>query len=155
MQAIKDVKSGRKEDYQWAVRSIPGVKVSRSRKLSKVHIESDEEWCPHCHKKLQFYDVINPPPKFCYCLWCGGAIERLKGNKNGYFDYKLLEGRDQGDNDYPERPTTRQHFFAKAISQTLKIPLPEPRSKENYNKFIRDNQNEYYRAIRDKKSGDK
>ena len=150
LEAIKEVKTGRKEDITFAVRSIPGVKVNRSRKLAKVHIERDEEYCPHCHKKLRFYDVVNPPPKFCYCMWCGGAIERLKGNKNAFFDYSLMEGR-RVEDDYPFRPTEGQHRFAKAISQKLHIPLPEPRTTQNYWKFIKEHQSDYYRAVRAKK----
>lgn len=149
MDAINDVHTGRKEDYQWAVRSVPGVKLKRSRYLAKVAIRPDgEEVCPHCHKKLQFYNILNPPPKFCYCLWCGSAIERERGNRNGYFDYSILEGREQGGDDYEERPSPRQYAFCKAISRMLDIPMPESRTKDAYNKFIKAHQTDYYQRVR-------
>ena len=150
--AIKGWKTGRKEDLNLSIRAIKTIKVRRSRKLAPVHIESEEEWCPHCRKALKFYDIVNNSPRYCYCMWCGGAIDRLKGNKNGYFDYQLLEGRQPVEDIYPDRPTNGQIKFAQAISQELGIPLPKDPTTNNYWHFINEHQKEYYKSSRDKKS---
>lgn len=147
LEVIKEWKSGRKEDLTMAVVSIPNVKVKRSKKIGMVHETRGEEWCPHCQKKLRFYDVVNPPPKYCYCMWCGGALERKKGNKNPMFDYNLIKDRPPVENAYDIMPTEGQIRFARAISHLLGIPLPNPRNSKNYWKFIHENQNEYYKAV--------
>ena len=50
LEVIREWKTGRKEDLEMAIKSIKVVPVARSRKLGLIHIESDEEWCPHCYK---------------------------------------------------------------------------------------------------------
>lgn len=144
LQVIREWKTGRKEDLEMAVKSIKVVPVARSRKLGLIHIESDEEWCPHCYKKLPFYDAVNQSPKYCYCLWCGGAIKRLKGNRNGRFDYRLLKDEPEFDDAWLKRPSIKQIQFAMAIRKRTKIPLPEECTAETYGKYIRDNKSAYY-----------
>lgn len=151
LEAIKEVKTGRKEDIMYAVRAIPHVKLKRSRKLSLMHEEQGEEWCPHCRKKLAFYVMVPSPPKYCYCMYCGGAIKRRLGNKNGLFDYSILkaEGEDPiTENELSIMPSIPQINFARAISNLLKIPLPEERSKGTYSAFIAAHQADYYRIRR-------
>ena len=147
--AITDWKTGRKEDLRLSIKALPAVRINRSKKLAKVHIERDEEWCPHCQKMLRFYDIVNNSPKYCYCMWCGGAIERRKGNKNGFFDYNLIKDRPPVEDVYPDRPTIGQIKFARSISRELGIPLPEA-TVNNYWHFINQHQKDYYASIRSK-----
>lgn len=150
---IRGWKTGRKEDLEHAIIAIPATKVKRSKKLAMVSIDdSGEEWCPHCAKKLRFYDTLNQPPKYCYCMWCGGALERKKGNKNSVFDYDLIKGRPPVENIYEKMPTLPQVKFATAIARTLHIPMPKERTANTYSKFIKEHQTEYYHVINDRKA---
>lgn len=136
-----------KKDMYDAIRAIPNTQVNRSMKIAKMHMERNEEWCPHCKKKLPFYELVNPPPKHCYCMYCGGAIERAKGNRNPYFDKSLLHGK-VVENEMIQRPTGKQFKFATTISEKLGIPLPEVRSVQSYDEFIKKNQKAFYDILR-------
>ena len=149
--AIKEWKTKQKGDLVMSIKAIPAVSVARSRRLSMVIVERGEEFCPHCRKGLRFYDVVNGAPKYAYCMWCGGAIERPKGNKNGHFNYNLIKDKPEIENPYPIRPTLGQIRFARAISQKLGIPLPEEATSKGYWQFINDHQKEYYRVIKQRK----
>lgn len=149
--AIKEWKTGRKGDLNMSIKALPAVRVARSRRLAMVILRDGEEYCPHCQKGLRFYDIVNGAPKYAYCMWCGGAIERPKGNKNGHFNYNLIKDKPPIENPYPYRPSFGQILFARAISQVLKKPLPEEATQNSYWQFINDNQKEYYRVIRERK----
>ena len=148
--AIKEWKTKRKGDLVLSIKAIPAVRVARSRRLAMVIVKDGEEYCPHCQKGLRFYDIVNSAPKYAYCMWCGGAIERPKGNKNGHFNYNLIKDRPPIENPYPIRPSLSQIRFARAISSVLKIPLPD-NTQENYWRFINDHQKQYYDVIRHRK----
>ena len=149
--AIKEWGTKRKGDLVLSIKAIPAVRVARSRRLAMVLVKDGEEYCPHCQKGLRFYDIVNGAPKYAYCMWCGGAIERPKGNKNGHFNYNLIKDKPPIENPYPYRPSMSQIRFARAISQVLKLPLPEEATQKNYWQFINDHQKAYYDVIRNRK----
>lgn len=92
-EAILAMRKGRnKEESEWAISAVPATKVKRSLKITPSYFKRDEEYCPHCRKKIELYWLSRDVPKFCYCFWCGGAVYRPRavGKKNPMFDYKIL-----------------------------------------------------------------
>ena len=85
------------EEREFAIKSIPAVKVSRSKRLGKTFEKyiaasrSKEEICPHCNKSIDVYNCSRKIPKYCYCVYCGGALERPYGAHNPYFDRSILK----------------------------------------------------------------
>ena len=149
--AIKEWGTKRKGDLVLSIKALPAVRVGRSRKLAMILVKDGEEYCPHCQKGLRFYDIVNGSPKYAYCMWCGGAIERPKGNRNAYFDQNLIKDKPKFENPYPIRPSMGQIRFARAIASVTKHKLPEEATQQGYWQFINDHQAEYYRIIRTRK----
>ena len=84
------------EEREFAIKAIPAIKVCRSKLLGKTfekYIPANrckEEVCPHCGKSIDVYNCSRKIPKYCYCVYCGGAIQRPYGAHNPYFDRKLI-----------------------------------------------------------------
>lgn len=84
------------EEREFAIKSMKAVKISGSRKLGKSFERKTpqgyvEEFCPHCGKSIDVYNCSRKIPKFCYCVFCGGAIQRPFGDKNPLFDMSIVE----------------------------------------------------------------
>lgn len=92
-EAIQAIRNGRtREEMEWGIKSIKATKVKRSKKVARTYYKGkfDEEYCPHCRKKIEVYQLYKEVPKQCYCFWCGGAVIREKGLSNPMFDYSML-----------------------------------------------------------------
>lgn len=92
-EAVLAMRTGKgKEEQEWAIRAIPARKIRKCGTPAKTFFRGDDERCPHCKKSVDLYYLSKDVPKFCYCLWCGGAIYREKalGKRNPMFDYKAL-----------------------------------------------------------------
>lgn len=100
-EAIKAMRSGRtREESEWAIRSVKATKVKRSMKIAPTYYKRGEEYCPHCRKGVEVYCLSASIPRYCYCFWCGGALDRGKGLKrNPVFDYKLVGIEDKKNED--------------------------------------------------------
>lgn len=85
-----------REEMEWAIRSIKATRVKRSRKLAHAMYKgpNQDEFCPHCKKSIDVFCLNRNIPKYVYCFWCGGAVERDFGPNNPYFDKSILEARD-------------------------------------------------------------
>lgn len=89
------------EGREFAIRNMKPVKISGSRKLGKSFERKTpqgyvEEFCPHCGKSIDVYNCSRKIPKYCYCVFCGGAIQRPRGDKNPLFDMSIVEESNGG-----------------------------------------------------------
>lgn len=89
------------EGREFAIKNMKAVKISGSRKLGKSFERKTpqgyvEEFCPHCGKSIDVYNCSRKIPKYCYCVFCGGAIQRPHGDKNPLFDMSIVEESNGG-----------------------------------------------------------
>lgn len=92
-EAIIAMRKGKnKEESEWAISAVPATKVKRSLKITPTYFKRDEEYCPHCRRSIEIYNLSKDVVKFAYCFRCGGAVYRphARGLNNPEFNYKII-----------------------------------------------------------------